>query len=327
MSLANWPPKTMGDFFDPPMQCSPRSCGREEQRESIERLGRVPGYLLRSHLLSLLFQLRASVEVASKAPGSGIRRYALAIHMRRTDKLTDSRAFEKIRVWDAPTIVAQALSVLRLEQHRGPPPPVLLASDDNDFSRSVGRTLTERGANVTILLADEPMWHLRGLTSEDAHWSYIGCGVGCVASLFKLVGGFMRADHLLISTQSNLGSFLLNAWPAANADRMPTFTDMDGKLEPTQLRPDRFMCSFDRKPDRTDRGVCDRPPALRPLLRGCLPKQRLQPMQPPSNTPSTGWLPDEMLEKASSEPLCEESHMCASLNSSAACCAPAMVSA
>ena len=51
-----------------------------------------------------------------------------------------------------------------------------------------------------------------------------------IGPLLSLVEGFSRAAALIIGSGSNLGGFMLSAWPAANADAVPRFIDTDRRL-------------------------------------------------------------------------------------------------
>ena len=273
------------------------------------RLWHLPRLLLTSHLLHQIFppkrrwhRTHQSGQLSLAGPPGRLRaarmRFDLAIHLRRGDKLTETRDFEKIALWDEPRIVARASELLsdklsklaaghaagsqaradaagiisRRGRRHHRTPRIFLASDDNAFAASLASALVASlGAEVVRPTAFEPSTNH---SHSGSHWSYMGCDESCVPPLIELVDAFARSDHLILSTKSNIGAFLLAWWPAANGDRMANFTDMDGGLKPTDLTAERTMCALTWG---SRRGVCDHKPDSAALLRGCLQESFFNP--------------------------------------------------
>ncbi|KAL1506941.1 hypothetical protein AB1Y20_007805 [Prymnesium parvum] len=251
-------PPRLGQFFLP-FHC-PKHCSAMPASSAWSAL---PRLLAVSHLLHLLYQPRKPVAppVVPAGARSGAYAFDLAIHVRRGDKMQEHRQWERLAFWNQSAIVMTAASQLRLAAGDEPPvrhraPRVLLASDDNAFASRLEMELASQlGAKVTWLQAA----HLKSLPESQAgaaaaHWSSDPCDERCVPPLLELVDGFSRAARLMVNTRSNVGTFLLTWWPAANRGRMPYFVDMDGSVAPGSLTPNRVWCDL---PYGSRHGLCE----------------------------------------------------------------------
>jgi hypothetical protein len=88
------------------------------------------------------------------------------------------------------------------------------------------------------LLAGLPGAAVHRLANTHDHGSLgpgRACDAGCIRPLQRLAAAFASASALMVSSKSNMGSFLLSYWPAANGDAVPPLVDMDGKVKAGQL--------------------------------------------------------------------------------------------
>lgn len=250
-------PPVVGQFFQ--LYRCPHPCTEPFDAATLAKL---PRFLLVSHLLHLLF--RPLQPPSLKSPTNKPFSFDLAIHVRRGDKMSEQRAWEKLSFWNESKITAHASSLLprpaasqaQLVTRR---PRVLLASDDNRFAASLKQRLEEElGCTVTWLEAT----HLNNLADKTAravgegvgggHWSSDPCDARCVPPLLELIQGFSHSARLMLNTRSNVGTFLLTWWPAANFDAMPTYLDMDGA--PAPISPNRIWCDL---PYGSRHGTCE----------------------------------------------------------------------
>lgn len=226
--------------------------GREGRTEdetvaaAVRQLTEAPRYVVASRLLRLLFPPPA-------LPAEWPSRFAVAVHLRRGDKMTEERNSERINIWDEPKVVAAVQSLLTPKPSvgraapstgaSGSAPAVLLASDDNAFAARVEAALKTSLPHVTVhrpLNAFDPLQATTsaadgsgaavtpnssptyGPRADGARYtSFDICDARCVPPLRALAGGFAVADGLIISTKSNMGSFLLSYWGAGNNDVAP----------------------------------------------------------------------------------------------------------
>ena len=79
------------------------------------------------------------------------------------------------------------------------------------------------------------MNHTSAATSPPTAREHASCDASCVPPLLATLEGFARAASLVLSTGSNMGSFLLASWPAHNGDQIPIFVDTDQRVAPADL--------------------------------------------------------------------------------------------
>lgn len=223
--------------------------------EHVTALLAAPRLSVATALLHLLFQPRSGT-VACPAG-----RYALAVHARRGDKLSETRPSEAIALPSEDALVAQVLAFLRQERPTTPsggsrprPTPVLLASDDNAYAATVAAKLERAAARKVVVPGNE---HDHGAAAP-----FDACDAGCIAPLQELMASFGCADALMLSSRSNMGGFLFSWWPGAQpthheqapATERQWFVDLDSKIKPRQLSRGRHFCSL-RWGSR--RGMCE----------------------------------------------------------------------
>ncbi len=270
--------------FARPWECA-TFAARMNVSDAIALLIAASRYVVASHLLHLVYRPWALQGSAAST------RYALAIHLRRGDKLTEGRNSERISIWTEHQVVEAAIPQLRgprrhsKQEHNpldsitadgeahgdGPTgderrsderPLVLLASDDNAFASRVERLLLAQGVRVerppndhdhgtaapSDACDDSCIPNIRLLRTQALKTARpplaCRCDDSCIPPLLALVDGFARADALMLSTKSNMGSYLLSWWAAANADRPPPLLDTDGKAKQGQLQRGRYFCSL-----------------------------------------------------------------------------------
>ena len=151
---------------------------------------------------------------------------------------------ERIREWSEEAIEAE---VRKLAPPNG---TVLVASDDDAFSRRVAARLRLAGYAVLRDGNEQERFDATNRSVEAA----LVCDASCVAPLLSLVQRFARARALMVSSKSNLGSFLLSSWFAANGDAMPTLVDLDGVVTESAIaHQHRYFCEL---PWGSRRGLC-----------------------------------------------------------------------
>ena len=227
-----------------------------DREAALATVRAAPRHLVVSHLLHALYRPRAMrakdmlqhysappehPELAVRPPAS----IDLAIHVRRGDRLTVDRASEKIRAWDEAAVVEE---VRRLLPANG---TVLIASDDDAFSSAVTRRLGPLGYTVLRHRNDHEHLDAQNRSAEAA----LACDASCVPPLLSLVQLVARARRVVMSSKSNLGSFLLSWWFAANEGAAPTaIFDLDGVVsEAAIFRQHRYFCEL---PWGSRRGMC-----------------------------------------------------------------------
>ena len=273
-----------------PWSCSsvPPPSAERSIPSAVAQLQQESRYLVASHLLHLMFspwlthcEPDGPCTAMPARAGRANKRYDLAIHLRRGDKLVEGRNSERIAVWDEDQVVRETMTLLmparapRAPAHApassaassvdatrggdaaGSAPAhlhVLLASDDNAFAARVAARLV--GA-LPHLHVERPRNRFdRGSTAP-----FDACDDACIPPLQELADGFARSSALMVSTKSNMGGFLLSWWAAANADGVPRLLDMDDKTKAAQLRRGRYFCALPWgarhglcESNRTDRG-------------------------------------------------------------------------
>ena len=245
---------------------SRRSAGLDADAAAFSRdgalaaLAAAPRHLVVSHLLAALYRPRATrreLDAArpagadmphdgASAGGSpaGGGSIDLAMHVRRGDRLYVDRQAERIREWSEEAIEAE---VRKLAPPNG---TVLVASDDDAFSRRVAARLRLAGYAVLRDGNEQERFDATNRSVEAA----LVCDASCVAPLLSLVQRFARARALMVSSKSNLGSFLLSSWFAANGDAMPTLVDLDGVVTESAIaHQHRYFCEL---PWGSRRGLC-----------------------------------------------------------------------
>ena len=187
--------------------------------EALAMLRLAPHYLVASHILGLLYRPRATndLDTALQLLARHFGSIDLAIHVRRGDKLSEKRYYERIKVWDVPAILDE------VPKHVRPNGTVLIASDDDAFTREVNEQLSRLGY-VSLRLGND---HQRFDKHNKSIEAALVCDATCVAPLLALKQAFARARMLMVSTRSNVGSHLLSCWGAANADAVPRFVNLD----------------------------------------------------------------------------------------------------
>lgn len=223
--------------------------------EHMAALLAAPRQSVATTLLHLLFQPRvpsslgrgAAAAVDGSCPAG---RYAIAAHARRGDKLSEARRSEAIALPSEDALVAQVLALLKSQQPTPPggggsgptPSSVLLASDDNAYAAAVAAKL-ERAAALRVVVPGNE--HDHGTAAP-----FDACDAACIGPLQALMASFGCADALMLSSRSNMGSFLLSWWPGAQptthraAAAELQFVDLDAKVKPRQLSRGRYFCSL-----------------------------------------------------------------------------------
>lgn len=181
-------------------------------RRAVETLHAAPRHTVASHVVHLLFTARRGLQTLTGHPPP-TQSYALAIHLRRGDKLREGRNSEKIAVWDDTMIVEAAAKALQPGQPSrrgasvasgGAGRRILLASDDNAFAKQVEAALRRRlGVEV-----DRPLnEHDAGVTAP-----FDACDATCIPPLQSLMAAFGHSSQLMVSSKSNMGSFMITYW-------------------------------------------------------------------------------------------------------------------
>jgi len=193
---------------------------KHTMEEALAMLRSAPRYLVVSHILGMLYRPRATndLDTALQLLARHFGSIDLAIHVRRGDKLNEKRYYERIKVWDVPAILDE------VPKHVRPNGTVLIASDDDAFTREVNEQLSRLGYVSLRLGNDHQRFDKHNKSIEAARV----CDATCVMPLLALNQAFARARMLMVSTRSNVGSHLLSCWGAANADAVPRFVDLDG---------------------------------------------------------------------------------------------------
>jgi len=193
---------------------------KQTMEEALAMLRSAPRYLVVSHIVGLLYRPRATDDTALLQLARHFGSIDLAIHVRRGDKLNVPHwdKLERIKVWDVPAILDE------VAKHVRPNGTVLIASDDDAFTREVNEQLSRLGYVSLRLGNDHQRFDKHNKTIEAA----LVCDATCVAPRLALKQAFARARMLMVSTRSNVGSHLLSCWGAANADAAPRFVDLDG---------------------------------------------------------------------------------------------------
>ena len=263
----------LADYFEPAFDCAciatqsgegTRSSAASLVAQALSVVHGVPTeqrsrYILVSRLSRLL--LRVRVERLRYSAAHLRRRYDLAIHARRGDKINAS-GIERIFIPDELHVLQQALRLLNTSVGGvAEPRPtlysrlraagrarVLLTSDDAHFAASLAQRLTAHGVRVELPPAPPPA--PAALSAAEV------CGASCVPPLLGLILGFQRSARLLLSASSNMGAFFLSSWAAANDDRVPAFLDLDRRVDRAQLLEGRFACHLEWGPRK---GMCKGP--------------------------------------------------------------------
>lgn len=246
---------TLSDYFRP-IPCPPLP-PMTSLDDALATLVRAPRHQVVSHLLHALYTPRSLPSSMAKSP---LAEVDLAMHVRRGDKITEQRPGERIIIWDEEALVQEAKKHIGA----GRQGTILVASDDDAFSRSVQRALENVGHAVIRHGNEQQKFDAQNRSVEAA----LVCSAACVAPLLSLVQQFSRARTLMISTKSNLGSFLLSWWFAANerngavmgkaggaGDVMPGFVDLDRVVTSTATfsKQGRYFCVL---PWGSRRGMC-----------------------------------------------------------------------
>ena len=206
-------------------------------------------YVVASRLLHQLYRPRADVLGAQPASS----RYAVAVHLRRGDKLLEQRHAERIQIWNDSLLVPAVARLIREGDKNGGAaaasgrPVVLLASDDNSFAMEMEASLRRQLPHIDVV---------RPTNEHDAgpRAPFFTCTAACIPPLQRLAADFASSRAMMISSKSNMGSFMLSYWGAANHDAVPTFIDMDGKVQRGQLLRGRHFCALSWG---SRRGMCD----------------------------------------------------------------------
>ena len=232
----------LADYFAP-IHC-PLQAPMASVDEAVAALAKAPRHQVVSHLLHALYTPRRSLLMPSGSSSQQPQQLDLAMHVRRGDRITEQRPAEKIVIWDEPALLKEAAKHIPLGK-RG---TILVASDDDAFSRSVARALEGAGHTAIRLGNDHQTFDAQNRSVEAARV----CTAACVPPLISLVAHFSRARTLMLSTKSNLGSFLLSWWFAANVqdanvlDAMPGFVDLDHVVTSTSTfsKQRKYFCEL-----------------------------------------------------------------------------------
>lgn len=248
-----------------PWSCSAASpIGEDPHAWAVPLLLAAPRYAVASRLVHIMYR-RADGVVTTRARDGA--RYALAVHIRRGDKLTEARNAERIQIWTEEQIVAAAAPLVAaslgtavaskgagevaqvkaaVDTAAGRRPAILVASDDNAFATRVESRLR---AALGVIVERPPNEHDHGTAAP-----FDACDASCIPPLQSLAASFSRASALMLSTKSNMGSFMLTYWGAANGDVGPPLVDMDGKVHKGQLARGKHFCALNWG---SRHGMCD----------------------------------------------------------------------
>ena len=251
--------------------------------EATSLVSRAPRHQVVSHLLHALYT-PLDEHVRTMTP----REFDVAMHVRRGDRMNITRQAERILIWDEAALLREAARYLGGDDHVGGAAggggtttrargagTVLVASDDDAFSRGLARALEGAGHTVVRHGNEHQAFDAQNQSVEAA----LVCTAACVPPLLSLVQQFARARTLMLSTKSNLESFLLSWWFAANTargrsgsapgggteatataaggddDPMPRLVDLDHAVTSTNTfsKQGRYFCSL---PWGSRRGLC-----------------------------------------------------------------------
>lgn len=109
-------------------------------------LREAPRYQVVTTLLHLLLRPLAPPPPSTEDD----RRYDLAVHVRRGDRVTSTKRVERMAVWDEARLVETTRAMLGAAPSPSPSPSVLLASDDNAFAAALARRLEAPPHNVRV---------------------------------------------------------------------------------------------------------------------------------------------------------------------------------
>ena len=217
--------------------------------QSVPVLLNASRYVVASHLLHALYQPRQGAHKPTPSAGATDpwyapeRRFDVAVHLRRGDKLVERRNSERIALWNESQVVTAVTRLLKeaRKQHVGAPSGdrqiVLLASDDNAFALSSARLL--RAAQPQVDVVRPPNAFDKGTTAP-----FDACSASCIGPLQQLYTAFAHTHSLLLSSKSNMGAFFLSYWGAANGEQCPSFIDMEAKTHLAQLKRGRHFCAL-----------------------------------------------------------------------------------
>ena len=219
----------LGKHFGPAFTCPP--CSHRGHQWTAHTVQAAPRYHLVSRLTRLLLQPRPSLQTAE---GGGYRRDAVALHVRRGDKV-GAKGRERIALPTRDQLARVALALIRNSSERSMAhASVFIASDDHQFALALAQRLRHSWPALRVDVEPAP----RSTTHQ-------ACSSACVAPLLQTIERFVHASALVVSLRSNMGGFILSSWSAANADGVPPFVDVDGRVRPKHLAAGaRYFCAL-----------------------------------------------------------------------------------
>ena len=228
--LVGYGNRSLADIFVP----LSKRCGRlaHAGNQRLRELRHSPLFSVATALLRWLYQWSG----VSLAPHLS---YAAAVHVRRGDKIAERSPADKIRRWSETDLTDKIVSLVLPGVGTSvvpSPPRVVLASDDNAFARAVSRRLERRGVRVRLLINGADGGSRSGLEMCQHRPE-------CVQELLELVEQFSRARLLLLSSRSNVGTFLAGWWGAMHCVP-PSFADLDGAIAPGAFVSGHFFCEM-----------------------------------------------------------------------------------
>ena len=146
---------------------------------AVPTLLKAPRYAVASQLLHVLYRPRAAL-AATLAAAAAAPRFAVAVHLRRGDKLREKRNSERIQLWNDSQVVPAVSKFVREQRKRSGSSTarasVLLASDDNAFAAEIEASIRAQLTNVEVVRPTNE--HDAGTKSP-----FFSCSASCIAPL------------------------------------------------------------------------------------------------------------------------------------------------
>lgn len=230
--LVGYGGEALGAYFQP-FSCAD-AAPDEGYLSALAAIRSARRHQLVSRFIHIVFQ---STDPPSATEPRGT--YDVALHVRRGDKLTEPVREEQVVIWKerdlAEHVRAQLPSGDRVWH-------ALLASDDNGYAQRLAAMLQQRGAQVHVIRNDREVFAPDN-SSLGAAWRE--CDKACVAPLLALARRFSAAKLLMLGSRSNLGTWALSWWPAANGDSDPSFVDLDARVWGPQFsKHGKYFCTL-----------------------------------------------------------------------------------
>jgi len=245
-------------------KCPEHASSADSVADSLRILVSSPRYTVVSQVWRTLFTPRPHMLGSSRL--SRDFAFDIGIHVRRGDRNYNRTAVgHNVPMWDdlwdanewgearVADLAASMVKRGRLSSMARRAPSAFVASDDDDYARRLEIELEARGIKSFVAASEDLVARLDGRDMNSA-LSYIDkkgakpsaahimavavCNESCVPPLLELMERMVHSKQLLVNMRSNVGSFAVASWGAANGDQTPKVADMGGELTswPKQMR-------------------------------------------------------------------------------------------